>query len=150
MDRTALLRQKAEEIEALLATWAETEGVLQNGEQLLLSLRINKVPTAMCEQAEDTVARKRHPDNITPREVYNAARTILQRDNRCSQGGVIKELNAMPGMCNYFAGCGHGPLLRIAFYAAKNRLPYPAEIDNEDLSWERRKEIAAEVGETRT
>lgn len=69
----------------------------------------------------------RSSNSITPQEVYAAALRVRERGKKVTQRRVSEELHANSGLLGKFAIFRHP--LRLAFDAAKQRKPFPSELE---------------------
>lgn len=67
----------------------------------------------------------RLPQEITPKEVYDAALRVKRKIGRFSMDWTGRELRASPGLHNRLVR--DGDPLRKAYFAAKEGKPFPEE-----------------------
>lgn len=88
--RTDIIATKTKQVQQELAEWAKEKGVLDSGEQLVFTLRVESIPTVICSsedvqsllkmKAEDFFSRERLEVRGDARDMANRARNAVLRE----------------------------------------------------------------------
>jgi hypothetical protein len=131
MSESSMPPHKAAQLRQIITDWVLGNKVLQPGQQLVCTFRIEDTPCVILEETNIAATDKpRAAGLISPREVYDAAVKMKREIGRATMNGVARMLNAKPELIGRFAMV-HEPR-RVAFDAAKRGQPYPAQLINEN------------------